>query len=111
MPSKIELAMDWWNNLSWTEKVNLMEGDFKYRHSQSLTGSEIEKLYIMEQGFISVKERLPEKGEDIIAIDKDGNKHYCFRCACNNPNCKEWRCSLTGYGLIIDVEKWTYEQF
>ena len=35
----------------------------------------------MEQEFISVKEQLPEKGKDIIGIDKYGNKHYCFRCA------------------------------
>ena len=65
---------------------------------------------ILENEFISVKEQLPEKGKDIIGIDKDGNKHYCFRCACHNLNCKEWRCSLTGYGLIIDVVKWKYEQ-
>ena len=28
----------------------------------------------MENEFISVKEQLPEKGKDIIGIDKDGNK-------------------------------------
>ena len=63
----------------------------------------------MKNEFISVKEQLPEKGKDIIGIDEDGNKHYCFRCACPNPNCKQWRCSLTGSGLIIDVVKWIYE--
>ena len=35
----------------------------------------------MENEFILVKEQLPEKGKDIIGIDEDGNKHYCFRCA------------------------------
>lgn len=64
----------------------------------------------MKQEFISIKDQLPEKGKDIIGIDKDGNKHYCFRCECHNPNCKEWRSSLTGYGLMIDVDKWIYEQ-
>lgn len=63
----------------------------------------------MENEFILVKEQLPQKGKDIIGIDEDGNKHYCFRCACHNPNCKEWRCSLTGSGLIINVVKWIYE--
>lgn len=63
----------------------------------------------MKNEFILVKDQLPEKGKDIIGIDKYGNKHYCFRCDCHNPNCKEWRCSLTGNGLIIDVVKWIYE--
>ena len=63
----------------------------------------------MENEFILVKEQLPEKGKDIIGIDEDGNKHYCFRCACHNPKCREWRCSLTGGGLIIDIVKWIYE--
>lgn len=30
----------------------------------------------MELEFISVKEQLPEKGKDILGIDKNGNKHY-----------------------------------
>ncbi len=64
----------------------------------------------MSQDFISIKEQLPEKGRDTIAFDKEGNKYYCFRCACHNSNCKEWRCSLTGYGLIVDIEKWIYLQ-
>lgn len=47
MPTKQrQKAMTWWNELSWTEKGNLMEGDFKHRHPQSLTGSEIEKLWL-----------------------------------------------------------------
>ena len=39
------LAMDWWNNLNWTDKGNLMEGEFKHRHPQSLTGREIEIIW------------------------------------------------------------------
>ena len=63
----------------------------------------------MENEFILVKEQLPEKERDVIGIDDSGNKHYCFRCACHNQKCREWRCSLTGSGLIIDVVKWIYE--
>lgn len=39
------LAIDWWNELSWTYKGNLMEGEFKHRHPQSLTGREIEIIW------------------------------------------------------------------
>ncbi len=63
----------------------------------------------MEDGFVLVKEKLPEKGKYIIGIDEHGNKHYCFRCACHNPNCKEWRNSLTGSGLIVNIIKYIYE--
>ena len=63
----------------------------------------------MEYEFISIKDQLPEKGKDIIGIDKNGDRHYCFRCACLNENCIEWRCSLTGYGLFVDIRKWIYE--
>jgi len=42
----------------------------------------------MKNEFFYIKEQLPEKNRDIIGIDSDGNKHYCFRCACNNLNCK-----------------------
>ncbi len=51
----------------------------------------------------------PEKGKDIIGIDGNGNKHYCFRCACHNKNCIEWRCSITGFGLMINIIEWEYE--
>ena len=59
--------------------------------------------------YILISEELPEKGKNIIGIDNRGKKHYCFRCACHNQDCLEWRCSITGYGLIIHVIKWTYE--
>ena len=58
--------------------------------------------------FISTAAELPKKGKDIIAKDDDGSEHYCFLCACQNPKCTEWRCSLTGYGLIINVVEWKY---
>lgn len=64
----------------------------------------------MENTYISVNEELPEKGKDIIGIGYNGRVYHCFRCACHNPNCKEWRCSLTGNGLLISIEKWKYEE-
>lgn len=51
---------------------------------------------------------MPAKGKDIIGITPDGEQKEIFRCACHNPNCKEWRCSLLGYGMIIEIEKWRY---
>jgi len=42
---KRELAMQWWNETDWTDKGFLMEGEFKHRHPQSLTGREIQILY------------------------------------------------------------------
>ena len=59
--------------------------------------------------YIDIKERLPEKGKNIIGISTDGEKRYVYRCACHNPNCNEWRCSLTGFGMIIKIIKWKYE--
>ena len=43
-------AMYWWNNLKLTERVLKMNefGIEPYRSSDSLTGSEIEKLYNLE---------------------------------------------------------------
>jgi hypothetical protein len=59
--------------------------------------------------YTSISEQLPEKGKDIIGIDTHGGVHYCFRCNCNNPNCKEWRCSISGLGLLIVIKEWKYE--
>lgn len=59
--------------------------------------------------WININDVLPDKGKDIIGVDGNGNKHYCFRCACHNDKCTEWRCSLSGFGLIIDIIKWKYE--
>lgn len=62
----------------------------------------------MDNEFISIKEQLPEKGKDIIAICTDGETREVFRCACGNQNCKEWRCSIIGSGLMVEVESWKY---
>lgn len=58
---------------------------------------------------IDIDEKLPKKGEDIIGYSSNGDKHYCFRCDCHDPNCKSWRCSLTGFELLIDIVKWKYD--
>jgi hypothetical protein len=63
----------------------------------------------MENDFILVKDRLPEKNRGIVGIDGNGNEYYCFRCACNDIECKEWRCSLMGFMLLVDIIKWRYE--
>ena len=57
----------------------------------------------------NIKDKLPEKGEDIIGYDSNGNKHYVFRCSCPNENCLEWRCSLTGFGMLVEIIKWKYD--
>ena len=63
----------------------------------------------MNGDLYNIDDIMPEKGKDIIAIHNGGFKVYCFRCNCPNPNCKEWRCSVTGYKIDIDVQKWIYE--
>lgn len=40
-----KIAMEWWNNMSHSEKGLYMDGNFKHRHPQSLTGREIEILF------------------------------------------------------------------
>ena len=61
-----------------------------------------------KEQFILIKDQLPEKGKKIIAICTNGDVCEVHRCNCHNENCKEWRCSLTGYGMFINVEKWKY---
>ena len=51
---------------------------------------------------------LPIKGKEIKGIDSNGNIHYCFRCNCRDPYCNEWRCSITGCGLIVNIVEWEY---
>ena len=51
---------------------------------------------------------LPIKGKDIEGITSNGEKVYCFRCDCQDPYCSEWRCSITGCGLIVKIVKWEY---
>jgi hypothetical protein len=53
-------------------------------------------------------EEYPIKGKDVNGIDSNGNIHYCFRCNCRDPYCFEWRCSITGCGLMVDIVEWEY---
>ena len=39
------ISMNWWNQLSWSEKCELMKNDFFNRNPDSLTGREIEIIH------------------------------------------------------------------
>lgn len=56
--------------------------------------------------WISLKDELPVKGVDVRVKQSDDSECDAFRCACHNENCKEWRCTITGFGLMIDVAQW-----
>jgi hypothetical protein len=58
---------------------------------------------------IKITENLPEKAKDLVVIDSNGNKHWCYRCACKNEKCMEFRCPITGSMIMIDVIEWEYE--
>lgn len=53
---------------------------------------------------IKITENLPEKAKDLVVIDSNGNKHWCYRCACKNE-----KCPITGSMIMIDVIEWEYE--
>ena len=53
---------------------------------------------------------LPIKGKDVIALCSDGQERHLFRCACANEKCTEWRCAITGSGMIVEVTKWVYDE-
>lgn len=59
--------------------------------------------------YFHTQEKLPDKGVDIIGVDDGGDTYYCYRCNCHNMDCVEWRCSLTGANLMINVIKWIPE--
>lgn len=63
----------------------------------------------MEEDFILLSDKIPNKGKGVVVIDSDSKIHYCFRCSCKNKSCLEWRCSITGFSLLIDVVKWKYQ--
>lgn len=62
----------------------------------------------VKEEYINIEDKLPEKGKDIIGIDSNDDKVYCFRCACSNPNCLEWR-SPFGGAIITEIFKWKYD--
>jgi len=52
-----------------------------------------------------INDILPEPNREIEYIDSDGEEHggiYLCQCKC------EWRCSLTGFGMLVGVKKWRY---
>jgi len=57
-----------------------------------------------------IEDMLPEKGRDIVAIDREGNKYWCYRCACKSQNCRDFRCPITGSMIMIDPVEWEYEE-
>lgn len=57
---------------------------------------------------IDINNKIPEKGKDIIGYDSNNDEHYVFRCNCNNDNCMQWRCSITGSHMMINIIKWKY---
>lgn len=56
----------------------------------------------------NIKDNLPEKGKDIIGYDSENNEYFIFRCNCKVDNCMEWRCSITGLPVLINIIKWKY---
>lgn len=56
------------------------------------------------------KDRLPEKGKNIKALDVENNIYYLFRCACNNENCVEFRDQIVGSMIMVDIIKWEYDE-
>ena len=55
---------------------------------------------------IDIEEDYPEQGRDILGLDSDGFKHYCFKSTCTY--CSNWKCSVSGMTLIADIIKWKY---
>ena len=51
-------------------------------------------------------DEIPEPKKDLKHIDSDGHEGYCYLCGCCK---KEWRCAVSGGGLMIDVIKWRYD--
>ena len=56
---------------------------------------------------IKLSDELPESFVDILGIDENGNKHRVFRC--DGKNTYEWRCSITGWKVIVKIIEWKYE--
>lgn len=53
--------------------------------------------------WIKLTDRLPERSVDVEYKTKSGERGFAYL----HPLCsREWRCAITGLGLIIDVEFW-----
>ena len=54
-------------------------------------------------GWINIKDKRPERGEIVETKDNEGNERLAYLCL----HCgEEWRCGMSGYGLMIDVIAW-----
>lgn len=57
--------------------------------------------------WIDLSEQEPPKGEDILVLTYEGDTHEVYRCKGHgNGKCTEWKCSLTGCTMWIDVKSW-----
>lgn len=65
-------------------------------------------IHIEKSDYIDISEQLPIKGKDIKYISSDGTTGFAFRCNCSSKGCLKWRCTITGYELLIDIVKWKY---
>lgn len=54
--------------------------------------------------FKSISDELPEIGRDIIGLTKDYEFKVTYLGKYN-----EWKCPITGGGLLVDIVKWKYE--
>ena len=53
--------------------------------------------------WMDIKTKRPERGEVVETKDVDGVERLAYLCRhCGN----EWRCGISGYGLMIDVVGW-----
>lgn len=101
---------DQWSSDGWDRMEDWICGKANIKIQSCVEWREEKKIEIPEwcpaavgTEWLLVADELPSKGVDIIGVDSDGKSHECFRCNCANPRCTEWRCSILGYGLIIDV--------
>ena len=52
-------------------------------------------------------DNLPEAGKNIIVVDEDGDRLFCFRCSCHS-GCRTLKCALTGATYFIEPKLWEY---
>ncbi len=82
-----------------------------YDSAKNFLFPEDKKEISVEEEFININECLPDKGRDILGkTSPNSNVVYVFRCNCHNKNCKEWRCSLTGGGMLVQIYSWKYAE-
>lgn len=103
-----EQAMQWWNNLKLTEKVVVMNrsGIEYYRSSDSLTGSEIEKIWRKETKTENIYlNRLKEQYK--LAVENEESEFYISRL--ENYQSVRAFCLDTQLVSFNDIETMEYE--